>query len=172
MLARSAARLSGVSVSPAPASTPGLIDRLRPMVAELLKFVVVGGFCFVLDLGLFNLLHFGFGLGPLTSKTISTVVATAVSYVGNRLWSFAHRVSDSGAQRRDLTVYAAINVVGLVITLVPVGVTHYLLGLTGQVALNVAAVIGTAFATVFRFLAYRRWVFVGDPDAAEREALV
>lgn len=161
-----------MSVSPAPASTVGLIDRLRPMVAELIKFVVVGGFCFVLDLGLFNLLHFGLELGPLTSKTISTVVATAVSYVGNRLWSFAHRVSDSGAQRRDLTVYAAINVVGLVITLVPVGVTHYLLGLTGQVALNVAAVIGTAFATVFRFLAYRRWVFVGDPDAAEREALV
>lgn len=142
------------------------------MVAELVKFVVVGGFCFVLDLGLFNLLHFGLGLGPLTSKAMSTVVATAVSYVGNRLWSFANRVSAAGAQRRDLTVYAAINVVGLVITLVPVGVTHYLLGLTGQVALNVAAIIGTAFATVFRFLAYRRWVFVGNPDAAERAALV
>ncbi len=172
MLARSAARLNDVSVSPAPASTAGLVGRLRPMVAELLKFVVVGGFCFVLDLGLFNLLHFGLELGPLTAKTVSTVVATAVSYVGNRLWSFAHRVSDSGAQRRDLTVYAAINVVGLVITLMPVGVTHYLLDLTGQVELNVAAVVGTAFATVFRFLAYRRWVFVGDPDAAEREALV
>ena len=54
----------------------------------------------------------------------------------------------------------------------PVGVTHYLLDLTGQIALNVAAIIGTAFATVFRFLAYRRWVFVGKPDAAERAALV
>ncbi len=172
MLARSAATLHGVSVSPAPAASPGLVDRLRPMVAELAKFVVVGGFCFVLDLGLFNLLHFGLELGPLTSKTISTVVATAVSYVGNRLWSFAHRVSDTGEQRRDLTVYAAINVVGLVITLVPVGITHYLFGLTGQVALNVAAIVGTAFATVFRFLAYRRWVFVGNRDAAERAALV
>ena len=112
------------------------------------------------------------GIAASVAKAISTVVATAVSYVGNRLWSFAHRVSDSGAQRRDLTVYAAINIVGLVITLVPVGVTHYLLDLTGQIALNVAAIIGTAFATVFRFLAYRRWVFVGNPDAAERAALV
>ena len=172
MLARSAARLIVVSVSPAPFPSPGLAGRLRPMVAELAKFVVVGGFCFVLDLGLFNLLHFGLELGPLTAKTISTVVATAVSYVGNRLWSFAHRVSDSGAQRRDLTVYAVINVVGLVITLVPVGLTHYLFGLTGQVALNVAAIVGTAFATVFRFLAYRRWVFTSSTDAAEREALV
>ena len=36
--------------------------------------------------------NFQAGLGPTTSKTLSTVIATAVSYVGNRLWSFAHRV--------------------------------------------------------------------------------
>lgn len=164
-----------VTPTPSSVSSPAArrpVDRLRPLVAELTKFVVVGGFCFVLDLALFNLLHFGLGLGPLTSKTISTVVATGVSYLGNRLWSFSHRVAEDGAHRRDITVYAAINVVGLVITLVPVAVTHYLLGLTGQIPLNVAAIVGTAFATVFRFLAYRRWVFIGDADAAEREALV
>ena len=139
-------------------------DRLRPLVAELGKFVVVGGFCFVLDTVLANVFHFGVGLGPTTSKALATVIATAVSYVGNRLWSFAHRTDGQPARHgRDAGRYAAINVLGLVITLIPVDVAHYLLGQTGTVAFNVSSIVGTAIATVFRFWAYRRWVFPADP---------
>jgi putative flippase GtrA len=145
---------------------------LRPLVSELAKFLVVGGFCFVLDTLLANWFHFGLGLGPTTSKTLSTVIATAVSYVGNRLWSFAHRVDADNGHGQDVGVYTAINVVGLVITLVPVDVAHYVLSETGKVAFNVSQVLGTAAATVFRFWAYRRYVFDLDPDLAERTALV
>ena len=149
-----------------------LVTRVRGIGPELAKFVVVGGFCFVLDFLLANVFHFGLHLGPTTSKSLSTIIATAVSYVGNRLWSFAHRVDDDGSHGKDITRYAAINVVGLVITLVPVDVAHYLLGETGKLAFNVSQLIGTAVATVFRFWAYRRWVFQADPELAERTALV
>ncbi|MFN2537777.1 MAG: GtrA family protein [Mycobacteriales bacterium] len=149
-----------------------MLSRLRPMAAELFKFVVVGGFCFILDTLLANWFHFGLGLGPTTSKTLSTVIATGVSYVGNRLWSFAHRVEDDRGHGQDVTVYAAINVVGLVITLIPVDVAHYVLSETSKLAFNISQVLGTLVATVFRFWAYRRWVFAADPDAAERAALV
>ncbi|MDX6215230.1 MAG: hypothetical protein QOG99_814 [Frankiales bacterium] len=149
-----------------------LQDRLRPVASELFKFVVVGGFCFVLDTVLANLFHFTLHLGPTTSKTLSTVIATGVSYVGNRLWSFAHRVDDNRGHGQDVTVYALINVVGLVITLIPVDVAHYALGETSKLAFNVSQVLGTLVATVFRFWAYRRWVFGTDPDHAERAALV
>jgi putative flippase GtrA len=142
------------------------------MASELGKFLVVGGFCFVLDALLANWFHFGLQLGPTTSKALSTVIATGVSYVGNRLWSFAHRVEEDSGHSQALSVYGAINLVGLVITLVPVDIAHYLLGDTGKVAFNVSQVLGTGFATVFRFWAYRRWVFVVDPDLAERTALV
>jgi putative flippase GtrA len=145
---------------------------MRPVVAELFKFVVVGGFCFVLDTVLANWFHFGLGLGPTTSKALSTVIATGVSYVGNRLWSFAHRVADDRGQGQDISVYAAINVVGLVITLIPVDVAHYVLSETSKLAFNVSQVLGTLVATVFRFWAYRRWVFAADPGEAERNALV
>jgi putative flippase GtrA len=147
-------------------------DRLRAISAELGKFVVVGGFCFVLDFVLAYLFRFSLGLGPTTSKTLSTVIATAVSYVGNRLWSFAHRVDTDRSHGQDISVYAAINVVGLVITLVPVDISHYVLGQEGKLAFNVSQLIGTAVATVLRFWAYRRWVFQADPDLAERTALV
>ena len=149
-----------------------LTERLRSIGTELLKFVVVGGFCFVLDTVLSLLFRFTLHLGPTTSKTLSTIIATAVSYVGNRLWSFAHRVDDDRGHGQDITIYAVINVVGLVITLIPVDLAHYVLDQTSPTAFAVSGIIGTAFATVFRFWAYRRWVFVSEPDLAERTALV
>lgn len=151
---------------------PGPLTRLRPLTSELSKFLVVGGFCFVLDTFLAYLLRFEVGLGPTTSKTLSTIVATAVSYAGNRLWSFSHRVDDGSRPGQDLSRYALINLVGLVITLVPVDIAHYVLSETSAVAFTVSGVLGTAAATVFRFWAYRRYVFSAEPGLAERTALV
>ncbi|MDP9101451.1 MAG: GtrA family protein [Actinomycetota bacterium] len=143
------------------------------MLAELGKFLVVGGACFVLDTALANVFHFAVGLGPTTSKALSTVIAVAASYVGNRLWSFAHRIDqESPTHGRDATAYLVINAVGLVITLVPVDVIHYVLHHTGGVAFNLGSVIGTGMATVFRFWSYRRFVFIGDREQAELQALV
>jgi putative flippase GtrA len=149
-----------------------LVDRVRPIVSELAKFLVVGGFCFVLDTVLAYVLRFHVGLGPTTSKTLSTVVATGVSYGGNRLWSFSHRVDADSGHRQDISAYAVINLIGLVITLVPVDVAHYLLSRTSPVAFTVSGVLGTAAATVFRFWAYRKYVFDREPELAERAALV
>lgn len=147
-----------------------LAARLRPLVAELGKFVVVGGFCFVLDTVLANVFHFSLGLGPTTAKALSTIIATAVSYVGNRLWSFAARTNvEEPTHGRDAFVYALINVAGLVITLIPVDIAHYVLDQTSGLAFNVSSVVGTGIATVFRFWSYRRWVFTGS---AEEHALV
>lgn len=151
---------------------PGPLSRLRPLIGELWKFLVVGGLCFVLDTVLAYLLRFEVGLGPTTSKTLSTVVATAISYAGNRLWSFAHRVDEDSRQGSDVARYALINLVGLVITLVPVDIAHYLLSETSPLAFTISGILGTAAATVFRFWAYRRYVFSAEPDLAERTALV
>jgi len=149
-----------------------LRDRLRPLAAELTKFAVVGGFCFVLDVTLAYLFRFQVGLGPTTSKTLSTMIATGVSYLGNRLWSFSHRVDEEQGHTQALTTYGGINVIGLLITLIPVDIAHYVLGRTSPLAFTVSGVLGTAVATVFRFWAYRKWVFASEPDLAERAALV
>lgn len=149
-----------------------LVERVRPLASELAKFLVVGGFCFVLDTVLAYVFRFEVGLGPTTSKTLSTVIATGVSYAGNRLWSFSHRVDTEGSQRQDISAYAAINLVGLVITLIPVDIAHYLLSATSPLAFTISGILGTALATVFRFWAYRRYVFDLEPDLAERTALV
>lgn len=151
---------------------PTFADRLRSVAAEFGKFAVVGGFCFILDTVLAYVFRFKLGLGPTTSKGLATIIAVGFSYAGNRLWSFAHRVDEDSSHGQDMTRYALINGIGLVITLIPVDIAYYLLNLRSGLAFNLSGVIGTGFATVFRFWAYRRFVFNGATDPAERAALV
>ncbi len=140
---------------------------LRAWLWEMARFLAVGGLSFVVDLGLFNVLIYGPGhvLGhkPLTAKIISVTLATLVSWVGNRYWTFSeHKTSRGG---RELVIYGAINVVG---ALVPVGTlafSRYTLGLAGPLADNVSTVLGIAAATVLRYVGYKKWVFTGSAAA-------
>ena len=143
------------------------LARLRgPAVAELAKFLSIGVLCTAVDLAVASGLHLGLGLGPTTAKTAAVLVATAVSYQANRLWAFSDRVDRDRRQRRDVAVFYLLNGVGLLITLVPVVATHYVLGQTGPTAFMVSSVLGNVAATVFRFWAYRRYVFARAVTAA------
>jgi putative flippase GtrA len=118
----------------------------------------VGAVCTVIDVGLFNVLHFGANVDPLLAKCISVAVATTASYLGNRHWSF--RARGGRGFSREYPLFFLLNAVGLGFALVCLAVTKYGLGLTGPLALNLAGnVVGMAGATIFRFWSYRRWVF-------------
>ena len=135
---------------------------------ELGKFGVIGGVAFVVDVGLFNLLRYGAGgVGgwldeePLTAKVLSMGTATAVAWAGNRWWTFrAHQRTDRRGLVPELVLFFAMNGVALGIALLCLGVSHYVLDLRSALADNVAAnVVGVGLGTVFRFYAYRTWVF-------------
>ena len=140
---------------------------LGHLVRELMKFGVVGGVAFVVDVGVFNALRVGAGVGPLTSKTLSVLAAASVAYLGNRYWTFRHRARTR--LHREYVTFLALNGVGLLIALSFLAVSHYVLGFTSPLADNIAANgVGLVVATAFRFWAYRRWVF---PAVAEVAAL-
>ncbi len=136
---------------------------LALVVREGLKFGVVGAVAYVVDTGLFNvLLHVGeeplLEGRPLTAKVVSVCVATMVAWLGNRYWTFRRR--RRSAVPRELLLFVVVNVGGLLLALLPLAVSHYVLGLTSAVADNVAAnVVGLALGTLFRFLMYRTVVF-------------
>lgn len=143
--------------------TSSPLARLLALRAELAAFGTVGGLAFLVDVGAFNLLRVGIGVGPLTSKAASVLLAASVAFALNRWWTFRHRAGSR--LRRDYVVFLGLNAVGLAIGLTCLAVSHYLLGLTSTVADNISGnVVGLALGTAFRFWSYRRFVFL-DPDS-------
>jgi putative flippase GtrA len=137
---------------------------------------VVGSVGFVVDVGLFNLLRFAGDPGllehkPLTAKAISVACATVVTYLGNRHWTWAHR--ERSARHREAMLFFLFNGLGMAIALACLAVSHYLLGLHSVLADNISANgVGLALGMLFRFWAYRTYVFTPrgrEPSPAREE---
>jgi putative flippase GtrA len=141
-----------------------LRQRLTELVPELARFGVVGATGAVIDLGGAAYLHGALGIGPLSAKALSITVATLVTYLGSRFWTFRHRVNQ--ALLREGTLFVLLNVVGLVIAEVVIATTTYGLGYKSALAYNAASVLGTGLGTIFRYFAYKKWVFLAAPAAA------
>ena len=158
---------------------PSLLKRARGaldvLVREMLKFGMVGAVAFVIDLGGYNFLVYGphiagiLGEGhtagvlndrPLTARVVSASAATIVAWIGNRLWTFRHR--RQWRVSHELALFVVFNLVGMLIAVAFLGVSRYVLDLHSQLADNVANVAGICLASLFRFWAYRRFVFSGD----------
>lgn len=149
-----------------------LLNRLVPqrfhgVVSEVAKFGAVGLVNTILDYAVLNLL---LSIGPLKAKVASTIVATTASYVMNRQWTFNNR--DRAGVRREYVLFFALNLAGLAIQLAVLGVAKYGLGFTehgggdDRLALNLFNAIGIAVAMVFRFWAYRTFVFKTEVPAS------
>ena len=153
----------------------GLIDGVDKLWHEVAKFGVVGAFAFVIDVGLFNLLRFAGGEGPmydkpLTAKVVSVAVATTFAYFGNRYWTFRHRGRTSFG--REYVLFFVLNGVGMAISVGCLWISHYVFNFRGPIADNISAnVIGLGLGTLFRFWSYRRWVFPEDVEAADEAAI-
>lgn len=145
----------------------GLIDLLWREVA---KFGLVGGLGWIIDNALYAVLWHG----PMSDSTIkarivSTGVATLFSWFANRYWTFRHRRSER--VWKEFGLFLVMNGIGLGIVLACQVVSRYVLGFQSFTADFVAGgVIGLILGTIFRFLAYRFFVFNeeldGDPEFA------
>jgi putative flippase GtrA len=144
-------------------TAPGLYSRVRTMLPEIFKFLVVGGLGTVIDLGGAAVLHGTYHFEPLAAKAVSVTLATVFTYVGSRFWTFKERENQS--VRREAVLFFVLNVVGLLIAEAVIGLVTYVMGLRGPLEYNAASFIGTGLGTIFRFWAYRKWVFLA-PDGA------
>lgn len=142
---------------------------LEVLAREFAKFGVIGLFAFLIDLTLYNLLVFGLPGGgdgpmngiPLRAKIVSTAIATVFAWLGNRYWTFRGRRSTRVG--REFLLFVWFNILGLAIALACLGFSRYVLGLDSQLADNISGNgVGLVLGTLFRFWAYRRFVFRGD----------
>ncbi|MEU6759341.1 GtrA family protein [Streptomyces sp. NPDC046685] len=145
-------------------STPGngsVLERVRGLVREVAKFGAVGGLGVLVNLGVFNLIRSTTELQVVRASVIATVVAIATNYLGFRY--FAYRDRAQSGRTRELSLFVAFSVVGLVIENGVLYTATYGFDWDGPVASNVFKFIGIGVATVFRFWSYRTWVFKALP---------
>jgi putative flippase GtrA len=137
---------------------------MRALISQFARFGAVGAVGLVIDIAVFNLLRatmFAPELiheGPLLAKVVSTTVAIACNWIGNRYWTFReHR----GRQLvREGIEFGVVSIGGMLIGLACLWVSRYVLGFDSLLADNIAGnVIGLGLGTLFRFTLYRMWVF-------------
>jgi putative flippase GtrA len=129
----------------------------RMLLKELSAFGVVGAVCFLIDLGVFQLLYAHAGVGAVTAKLVSTLVSMTLAYLGHRHWSFSHRARTG--LRREYLLFAVVNGVTLLQGLGLVAFVRYGLHQGDTLVLQVTNIVAIALGTVVRYLSYRRWVF-------------
>jgi putative flippase GtrA len=131
----------------------------RILLKEITSFGVVGALAFAIDLGIFGLLakH-----GALKANCVSTVVSTGFAYVGNRYLSFSHRARTSLG--RETAFFFGINLIALVFSELVIALFVYPLGFARDSAsVFLVKVVTIGIGTIFRFWAYKRFVFL-HPD--------
>jgi putative flippase GtrA len=152
---------------------PGRVGALLIRYHEQIKFLIVGGTCFLITAAInYGLKLTVLGGKPVTALTIATIIATIISYVLNREWSFRTR---GGRERRhEAALFFLISGLGIVVNDIPLWISRYVLDLqtpmVGRFTQEISdfisgLVIGTALAMVFRLWAFRKFVF---PQAGAR----
>lgn len=146
---------------------------------ELLKFALVGGICFLITVAVNYALKLTvLASKPVTAQAIAVIIATIVSYVLNREWAFRTR---GGRERaHEAALFFLICGIGVVLNSLPLAVSRYLLDLqvpdvsrfTQEIAdFASGMIIGTLVAMVFRWWAFKKWVFPTEnarPDRVRR----
>ena len=125
---------------------------LAPVTArQLIRFVTVGVFASIVYVGIMALMIDGMGTGVLVAAFFAFVIGTAVSFLGNALWSFEARPTADRA-----AMFFAINTTGLCLNMLIAWLMeragiHYLL-----ISLTVLIVV-----PMFNFAGHRVFTFGG-----------
>ncbi|MFF5293963.1 GtrA family protein [Paractinoplanes globisporus] len=149
-------------------SASTLTQRLRHLAPEAIAFGVIGAANTLLYMAI---TWAALPVGAVKASVIATVVTTTLAYFANRYWTYRHHTRT--ALRREYTLFFGFNLIGMVIQSGMVAIGKYGFGLTeehDELAFMGVTLIGIVIATVFRFWAYRTFVFLKPPvDGHEAE---
>lgn len=84
---------------------------MRNLIAQIMKFGVVGVIAFVIDFGVMVLLTELFAVNPVVSATISFTVSVIFNYVASMRYVFKHR--EGMSRQREFVIFVVLSVIGL-----------------------------------------------------------
>jgi len=157
-----------------------LIAKKIPVIYQIAKFVLVGGFNTLADWGILALLIFlfrrYFSIEPQDIifsfslfaaayyslyKSASFILAAVNSYFWNKFWTFGRKTTESVG--KEFLQFLAITIIGFLINVgIASGIFRYIVpfgGLNIDQWAIIAAIFATAVSMVWNFLGYKFVVF-------------
>ncbi len=125
------------------------------LIAQIMKFGVVGVVATIIDFAVMNLLYYVLGLDILVANTAGFVISLIFNYLASMKYVFAHK--EGMSRRREFVIFVVLSVIGLVLN------DGIVLALKGGVGLeaNIAKVCATALVMVYNFVT-RKIFLEGD----------
>ena len=141
-------------------------DRIGHLFHEIAKFGVVGGIALVINIISYHVYVAFEPKDVLAASIVASVIATFFAYVGNRYWTYQDR--DNTGRTREMVLFFASNGIATVIQMGCLALTHYVIGWDNSIGDFFGNfILGTTLGMVFRFWAYRTWIFpVAQPALA------
>ena len=127
---------------------------MQKLLAQIMKFGVVGVIATVIDFGIMNLLHYGLGLNILIANT-SGFIISLIFNLASMKYVFAHK--EGMSRRREFIIFVVLSVIGLALNDGIVLTLNAGLGLEA----NIAKICATALVMVYNFVT-RKIFLEGD----------
>ena len=86
---------------------------VKKLIAQFMKFGIVGVIAFLIDYGLMVALTEFFGVPYLISNTISFTVSVVFNYVASMRFVFERR--DDMSRRREFIIFVVLSIIGLIL---------------------------------------------------------
>lgn len=126
------------------------------LIAQFMKFGVVGVIAFVIDYGLLALLTEVFGVNYLVSATISFTVSVIFNYVASMRYVFTHK--EDMSRRREFVIFVVLSIIGLLINNGCMWAGVELLG----IHYLIVKIVATAIVMIWNFVTRKIFLDAGE----------
>ena len=129
---------------------------MEKLIAQIMKFGVVGTLAFLIDYGLMVALTELGGLNPVLSAGISFCVSVVFNYVASMRYVFKHR--EDLSKRYEFVIFVVLSVIGL-------GINELIMWAgvdLAHVSYLVVKIVATAVVMVWNFLSRKKWLDAGE----------
>jgi putative flippase GtrA len=129
----------------------------REAMAQFFRLGLIGGLNTIVYFVLLNVFFSVVGLSDFYSVSWAFVLATGMSYVLNRRWTF--QIKEGRGSVRETAVFYAVNVAAWAATVGLVELAEKIFGTSTALQLNLASLVATAIILIPKFASYRDLVF-------------
>ncbi len=119
---------------------------MKKLIAQFMKFGVVGVIAFIIDFGVMVFLTEVFGVPYLISTTIAFTVSVIFNYVASMRYVFVRK--DNMSRHREFIIFVALSVIGLILN----DVFMWLLVDTLFIDYRISKIITTVLVAIWNFV--------------------